>query len=96
MTLYMVVEHFRGSDARPVYRRFRERGRLAPEGLTYVASWVDEPFTRCFQLMETEDRALLDAWIAQWRDLVDFEVHVVTTSAEAAARIAPRLDAPGG
>ena len=94
-TLYMVVEHFRGGDARPVYRRFRERGRLAPEGLTYVASWVDEPLTRCFQLMETEDRALLDAWIARWSDLVEFEVHVVLPSAEAAARIAPRLDAPG-
>lgn len=95
-TLYMVVERFRGGDARPVYRRFRDRGRLAPEGLSYVASWVDEPLACCFQLMETEDRALLDAWMAQWRDLVDFEVHVVVTSAEAAARMAPRLDEPGG
>jgi hypothetical protein len=90
-TLYMVVERFRNGDAVPVYRRFRDRGRMAPEGLTYVASWVDEALKRCFQLMETEDRALLDRWIASWSDLVDFEVYPVIASQEAAARIAPRL-----
>lgn len=89
--LYMVVEHFRNRDALPVYRRFRERGRLAPEGLTYVASWVDENFHRCFQLMETDDRNLLDQWLAEWGDLVDFEVFPVMTSQEAAERMAPRL-----
>ena len=89
--LYMVVEHFKNQDALPVYRRFRERGRLAPEGLTYVSSWVDEELGRCFQLMETEDRSLLDQWIANWKDLVDFEVFPVMTSAEAAAKVAPRL-----
>ena len=90
-TLYMVVEHFRGGDAAPVYRRFRERGRLAPEGLVYVASWVDEKLERCFQLMETDDRALLDEWISRWSDLVDFEVHPVITSQQAAERVAPLL-----
>ena len=75
----------------PVYRRFRDRGRLAPDGLTYVESWVDEPMQRCYQLMETDDRALLDAWMANWSDIVDFEVYPVISSAEAAARIAPRL-----
>lgn len=89
--LYMIVEHFRGGDPLPVYRRFRDRGRLAPEGLQYVASWVDAGFERCFQLMQTEDRRLLDAWIANWSDLVEFEVHRVTPSSEAAAAIAPRL-----
>lgn len=89
--LYMVVERFRDGDAVPVYRRFRDRGRLAPEGLTYVASWVDEALTRCYQLMETEDPALLDRWMAAWSDLADFEVHPVVTSREAAERIAPRL-----
>jgi hypothetical protein len=91
MALYMIVERFRGGGAVPVYRRFRDQGRLAPEGLTYVASWVDEKLERCFQLMETEDRVLLDQWMARWRDLVDFEVYPVVSSAEAAARIAPRL-----
>lgn len=88
MALYMVVEHFRGGDAAPVYRRFRERGRLAPEGLAYVASWVDESISTCYQVMETADRALLDEWMAQWSDLVDFEVHPVITSQEAAQRMA--------
>jgi hypothetical protein len=89
--LYMVVEHFKGGDAAPVYRRYRERGRLAPPGLSYVASWVDRKLERCYQLMETGDPALLDEWIAQWSDLVDFEVHPVISSKEAAERIAPRL-----
>jgi len=87
----MIVERFKGGDAAPVYRRFRDRGRLAPEGLRYVSSWVDERLERCFQLMEAEDRALLDQWMANWSDLVDFEVHTVITSAEAQARVAPRL-----
>jgi hypothetical protein len=89
--LYMVVEHFRDGDAAPVYRRFRERGRLAPAGLSYVSGWVDESFQRCFQLMETDERNLLDEWIANWNDVVDFEVFPVMTSQEAAEKIAPRL-----
>lgn len=88
--LYMVVEHFRNHDAAAVYRRFRDQGRMAPEGLIYVSSWVDEEHALCYQLMETDDRALLDEWMAKWRDLVDFEVHAVVTSKEAAERIAPR------
>ena len=87
----MVIEHFRDGDAVPVYRRFRDRGRLAPDGLVYVASWVDDAMGRCYQVMETDDRTLLDAWIANWADLVEFEVIPVMTSAEAAERIAPRL-----
>ena len=89
--LYMVVEHFKNGDALPVYRRLRERGRLAPGGLTYVSSWVDESFRRCFQLMDTDDRSLLDQWIADWSDVVDFEVFPVVTSREAAERISPHL-----
>jgi len=85
--LFMVIEHFRGGDAVPVYARFRERGRLAPEGLTYVNSWVTADLTRCYQVMACDDRALLDAWLARWSDLVDFEVVPVVTSAEAAARV---------
>ena len=89
--LYLVHERFKNGDAAPVYRRFRERGRLAPVGLAYVSSWVDLELTRCWQVMETDDRALLDRWIQQWSDLVDFEVHPVMTSKEAAERIAPKL-----
>ena len=89
--LYMIVEHFKNQDALPVYRRFRERGRFAPEGLSYVSSWVDERLHRCFQLMETADRNLLDQWISQWQDIVDFEVVPVMTSEEAATKIAVDL-----
>jgi hypothetical protein len=87
--LYMVIEHFRGGHAAPVYERFRERGRLAPDGLRYVASWVTADLRRCFQVMECDDRHLLDEWMAAWSDLVDFEVVDVITSPEAAAAFAP-------
>lgn len=89
--LYMVVEFFRNQDPVPVYRRFRDRGRLAPEGVRYVSSWVDEKLERCFQLMEADSRQLLDDWLANWNDLVEFEVYPVISSNEAAERIAPRL-----
>ena len=89
--LYMVVEHFKGQDALPVYRRFREQGRLAPEGLIYISSWVDEKFDRCFQLMKTDDLNLLDEWMTNWKDIVDFEVFPVMTSQEATARISADL-----
>jgi hypothetical protein len=85
--LYMVIEHFRDGDARPVYRRFAEQGRLAPPGLVYVASWVSDDLRRCYQVMECDDRALLDEWMARWSDLVDFEVVPVMTSSEAAAAV---------
>jgi hypothetical protein len=84
---FLVIEHFRGGDAAPVYRRLRERGRLAPDGLRYVASWVDSSLRRCWQVMETGDRALLEQWMSRWDDLVDFEVHEVIGSAEAAERV---------
>jgi hypothetical protein len=84
--LFMVVERFRDGDAAAVYRRFRERGRMLPEGLRYVDSWVSSDLARCFQLMECDDAALFERWIACWQDLVEFEVVPVLTSAEAARR----------
>jgi hypothetical protein len=89
--LYMIVEHFKNGDAVPVYRRFRDRGRLAPEGLAYVSSWVEENLEHCYQLMETDDRTLLNQWMANWQDLGDFEVHPVITSKEAVEKITPCL-----
>ena len=83
--LYMVLETFK--DTAAVYRRFRTEGRLAPAGLRYVGSWVTEDLRRCYQVMECDDPALLEAWMARWRDLVDFEVVPVLSSADAAARI---------
>ena len=88
--LFMIVENFRG-DPVPVYRRFRDQGRLAPEGLRYINSWVSRDLLRCYQVMECDDPALLQQWMDRWRDVVDFEVIPVVTSAEVAAAIAPRL-----
>ncbi len=88
--LYMIIETFRDGDAAPVYRRLGEHGRGFPDGLTYVASWVTADMKRCFQVMECDDRALLDEWATQWTDLVDFEIVPVVTSSEAAEIIAPR------
>ena len=91
----MIVEHFKNRDPVPVYQRFRDRGRLAPEGLRYVSSWIDEKLERCFQLMETSEPKLLDEWIANWSDIVEFEVYPVISSTEAAERVSPRLGAIG-
>ena len=87
----MIVEHFKNADAAPVYRRFRDKGRIAPEGLNYVSSWVDKNFQKCFQLMETDDEKLLKEWIANWSDIVDFEIFPVMTSAEATEKILSKL-----
>lgn len=73
-TLYMVIEHFKNGDAIPVYRRFRERGRMAPEGLNYISSWVDQGLATCYQIMETADRESLDQWIANWKDIRAFRL----------------------
>jgi hypothetical protein len=80
----MVVERFLQGPG-PVYARAAERGRLLPEGLVYIESWVDaRTRDRCFQLMETDDPTLFDQWIAAWSDLADFEVVPVVSSGEAA------------
>jgi hypothetical protein len=94
--LYMIIENFCNGDPLPVYRRFRARGRLAPEGLSYISSWVTHDRARCYQVMECDDRALLDQWMAQWSDLTEFEVIPVMTSADAARLAAPVLDADTG
>ncbi|HEV2642946.1 MAG TPA: DUF3303 family protein [Candidatus Elarobacter sp.] len=83
----MIVETFTLGPG-PVYARFRERGRLAPDGLVYVNSWITADGARCYQLMECGDYALLDAWMSVWADLVSFEVFPVITSAQAAAKFA--------
>jgi hypothetical protein len=88
--LYMVIETFRNGDPVPVYRRFRDRGRLMPGGIEYRGSWVTEDLGRCFQVMECADCRLLDEWMANWHDITDFEVIPVMTSAEAAAAVASR------
>jgi hypothetical protein len=91
--LYLIVEHFKNGNAKSVYERFRQHGRLAPEGLLYVNSWVTHDLARCYQVMECEDRALLDRWMSAWSDLVEFEVQPVITSSEAAHRVFADVEA---
>jgi hypothetical protein len=81
----MVIERFREGKAPEIYRRFRDRGRMAPDDVKYVASWVDFDFKRCFQVMEADDEVRLREWTKHWDDLTDFEIIAVRTSAEAAA-----------
>lgn len=89
--LFMVIEHFRDQDAKAVYRRFRDKGRMMPEGLNYVGSWVAADLGRCFQLMETGDVTLLQSWVAEWSDLAEFEIVPVTEGKATAAALAPQL-----
>jgi hypothetical protein len=89
--LFIVIEHFKNHDAAPVYRRFREQGRMMPEGLKYIESWTETDFARCFQLMECDDSRLFQQWMAHWEDLIDFEIVPVVSSREAVSMIAPRL-----
>lgn len=89
--LFMVIETFKGGDARAVYRRFREKGRQAPDGLTYVSSHVTADCRTCFQLMECADVALLQQWVAQWSDLVEFTIYPVTQGKQTAAVLEPML-----
>jgi hypothetical protein len=89
--LYMIVERFRTPGALEVYRRARDNGRMMPDGLEYVSSWVDLHFTECFQLMKTDDEKLLAQWMENWIDLVEIEVIPVRTTAEAMESIHPLL-----
>jgi hypothetical protein len=91
--LYMVIERFKNRDAKPVYTRFKEKGRMMPDGLKYVGSWIESNFDRCFQVMECDDERLLQEWADRWRDLMDFEFVPVLTSD--AAREAALSDSRG-
>ena len=85
--LFMVIEQFKNGDYMRAGRRFREKGRMLPEGVIYHMSWLDLPGQRCFQVMEAPSRADLDAWIERWIDLVDFEVVHVETSKDFWSRV---------
>jgi uncharacterized protein DUF3303 len=94
--LYMVIERFKEGAAREIYRRLREKGRMTPAGLQYVSSWIDLDFRVCWQLMQTEDFALFDQWTANWRDLIDFEIVPVRTSAEVRKTMNKKLQREAG
>jgi len=89
--LFMVVEKFKNRDALAVYRRFRDQGRMMPDGLKYVASWIEANFDRCFQLMECDDPRLFQQWVIRWHDLMDFEIVPVVSSKDTMETISPAL-----
>jgi hypothetical protein len=91
--LFMVIERFRDNDMVPVYRKLRDEGRLVPEGLRYIDSWVEPSFSRCFQLMECDDPRLFQEWVLRWRGAgVTFEIVPVVPSKETYEVVAPQLD----
>lgn len=84
--LFMVIE--KNKDAKAVYERFGEKGRMMPEGVNYVASWTELNCDRCFQVMECENEKLLEEWAANWQDIVDFEFIPVLSSKDMSERMA--------
>ena len=89
--LFMVIERFRPGQAAAIYRRFRDRGRMMPEGVKYVSSWIEPDFQRCYQVMEADRADDLKGWMIHWDDLMEFEVVPVMTSAQAVEKMAPLL-----
>lgn len=89
--LFMVVEKFRNQDGKAIYRRLRDKGRMMPDGLKYVGSWTSADFDRCFQLMETDDVTLFQKWIAEWSDIMQFEVVPVVAGKETAEALKDQL-----
>lgn len=91
--LFMVIERFAGNDMVPIYRHLRDAGRGLPDGVTFLDSWVEAGFARCFQLMQCDDLAKLQQWILHWRGLgATFEVVPVTSGKDVAGMIEPLLD----
>ena len=88
---FMVIERFKDQNLKAVYRRFQEKGRMTPEGLTFVGSWVEASGGRCFQLMECDDVRLFQQWITQWSDLAEFEIVPVVSGKDTAEAITPLL-----
>jgi len=85
--LYMVIERFHTDKLKELYKRFDEKGRMMPEGVQYINSWIDEKVSVCFQVMLSPSVEKLEEWISHWNDLADFEVIPVFTSAEAKQKV---------
>ena len=94
--LYMVIEHFRPGKIKELYKRFDEKGRMAPVSVNYVNSWIDERIETCYQVMESPSEEELRQWTSNWDDLVEFEIIPVITSAEAKARVLQNTPPDGG
>ena len=85
--LYMIIEHFHPGQIKELYRRFDEKGRMLPKGVLYIDSWINEDMTICYQVMESDSIDKLHEWICNWKDIVDFKIIPVISSAEAKRRV---------
>lgn len=84
---FMIIERFRPGKVKDMYRRFEEKGRMLPDGVQYISSWINEEVTVCYQVMEAKNNSGIQQWISNWEDLVDFEVIPVISSAEAKQKV---------
>ena len=85
--LYMIIERFRPGKTKDLYKRFEEKGRMLPDGVKYINSWIDNDILTCYQVMESESEQKLQQWISYWNDLADFEVIPVISSTEAKEKV---------
>jgi len=85
--VYMIIEHFHPGKVKELYKRFEEKGRMMPAGVQYVNSWIDESVTRCYQVMESESEEKIKEWVNNWKDVADFEIIPVITSAQAKEKV---------
>lgn len=85
--LYMIIERFRPGKTKDLYKRFEEKGRMLPDGVKYINSWIDNDILTCYQVMESESEQKLQHWISYWNDLADFEVIPVISSTEAREKV---------
>ena len=83
----MIIERFRLDKVKAMYKRFEEKGRMLPQGVNYINSWINEDVTICYQVMESDNKEKIQEWIANWNDLVDFDIIPVITSAQAKEKV---------
>ena len=83
----MIIERFHSGKVKDLYKRFDEKGRMLPEGMTYINSWINEEVTLCYQVMESDNEEKIHEWIAKWNDLADFTIIPVITSAQAKEKV---------
>jgi Protein of unknown function (DUF3303) len=84
---FMVIERFDPRKLKELYQRFAEKGRMLPEGVEFINSWIDEPVSTCYQLMEAVSPEKISEWTCLWEDLAVFEVIPVISSAEAREKV---------
>ncbi|ESZ25455.1 MULTISPECIES: DUF3303 family protein [unclassified Mesorhizobium] len=88
---FIVIEDFTGCDRKEIYRHFGERGTLKPDALVVHHSWIAADMSRCFLLVEADDVTLLQRWVIEWSDLVEFEIIPVATNKDMVAALAGHL-----